>query len=158
MAENPEQPNNQTDLGWPLSHVTQQTLRRWLAMALGEESLINAINNAVPPQGNVVVALTDGSSVATDASLGDVFTLTTTQNFTMSNPTNAVNGKIIIYQIRQDGGGSNVITWGSNFRGSTDVILPVLTTTGGYADYIMFIYDSSVTKWNCLATNLGFAS
>lgn len=105
-----------------------------------------------------VVALTDGATVATDAATGDIFTLTTTQNFTMSNPTNPTNGQIIIYKIKQDGGGGNVITWDSNFRGSTDVPLPVLTTTGDYVDYIEFIYDSSVTKWNCLAYNLGFAT
>lgn len=105
-----------------------------------------------------VVELTDGSTVATDASTGDIFTLTTTQNFTMSNPTNPTNGQIIIYKIKQDGGGGNVITWDSNFRGSTDVPLPALTTTGDYVDYIQFIYDSSVTKWNCLAYNLGFAT
>lgn len=108
--------------------------------------------------GGAVVALTDSSTVATDASAGGLFTLTATQNFTMSNPTNPIDGQIIIYKIKQDAGGGNVITWDTAFRGSLDVALPVLTTTGDYVDYVMFIYDSSVSKFNCLATNLGFAS
>jgi len=115
----------------------------------------------VRPQQAVVelsVALSDGANIATDASLGNIFTVTLGGNRTMDNPTNAVDGQKIIYKIKQDATGSRTITWGSNFRGSTDVALPTLTTTANYVDYIGFIYDSSVTKWNCLAVNKGFAT
>lgn len=135
--------NQQQVLSWPLDPITQQTLRRWL-------------NNE--PDSLVVATLIDAANVLTDTSAGDLFTLTTTQNFTMANPTNMVNGKLICYKIKQDGTGSRVITWGSAFRGSTDVTLPVLTTTANYVDYILFIYDSVVDKWNCLAVSKGYAS
>lgn len=113
-------------------------------------------NYKIPTVG--IVELTDSSTVTTDCTLGNEFHLTTTQNFTMSAPTGAVNGKLICYKIKQDGTGSRVITWDSVFRGSNDVSLPVLTTTANYVDYILFTYDSEVDKWNCLAVNLGFAS
>ena len=105
-----------------------------------------------------VVALTDGANISTDASLGNIFTVTLGGNRTLDNPTNSTDGQRIIYKFKQDGTGSRTITFGSNFRGSTDVALPTLTTTAAYVDYIAFIYDSSVTKWNALAVNKGFSS
>lgn len=100
----------------------------------------------------------DSTTVETDCSTGDVFTLTTTQNFTMSNPTNMVDGKKIIYKIKQDGTGSRIVTWDTAFRGSTDIALPVLTTTAHEVDYIGFIYDAITGFWNCLAVVHGFAT
>jgi hypothetical protein len=105
-----------------------------------------------------VVDLTDSTTVTTDCNLGDIFQLTTTQNFTMANPTNGVNGKKIIYKIKQDSTGSRVITWDTKFRGSSSISLPILTTTASYVDYIGFIYDEAVDKWNCLAVVKGFAT
>lgn len=104
----------------------------------------------------VVVALTDGANIATDAALGDVFTVTLAGNRTMDNPTNPVSGKIIRYRITQDGTGSRTITWGSAFRGSTDQALPTLTTTASKTDYIAFMYNAADSKWDCLAANKGF--
>ena len=147
MDDNAEQNNDQQPvISWPIDPVTQQTLRRWLDQV------------GIGSGASTVVALADAATVLTDSTLGDIYTLTTTQNFTMANPTNAVNGKKIIYKIKQDGTGSRVITWGSDFRGSTDLTLPTLTTTANYVDYVGFIYDASVAKWNCLAKNQGFSS
>lgn len=105
-----------------------------------------------------VVTLTDNTTVTTDCTLGNEFHLTTTQNFTMANPTGMANAKLIMYKIKQDSTGSRVITWGSAFRGSNDLTLPTLTTTANYVDYILFHYDSTADKWNCLAVNKGFAT
>lgn len=107
---------------------------------------------------NKVSALTDGANIATDASLGNIFTVTLGGNRTMDNPTNSVDGQVILYKIKQDGTGSRTITWGANFRGSTDVALPTLTTTANAVDYVLFYYNSAVTKWDCLSVNKGFAS
>jgi hypothetical protein len=116
--------------------------------------------NILPQKGvvNKVVALSDGANIATDASLGNIFTVTLGGNRTMDNPSNAVDGQIILYLLKQDGTGSRTITWGANFRGSTDVALPTLTTTANAADAVLFIYRSAVTKWDCLSVNKGFAS
>lgn len=106
---------------------------------------------------NKVVALTDGVNIATDASLGNIFTVTLAGNRTMDNPTNGTVGQTIIYRIKQDATGTRTLALGTEFRGSTDVPLPTLTTTANAVDYVMFI-RSSVTTWDILATNKGFAS
>ncbi len=105
-----------------------------------------------------VIVLTDAATVTTNAALGNTFTLTTSQSFTMANPTNPTNGQKIIYKIKQGSGGSKIITWDTAFRGSNDITLPILTTDESYVDYIGFIYDSAATKWNCMASNRGFAT
>lgn len=106
---------------------------------------------------NKVVALTDGVTIATDASLGNIFTVTLAGNRTMGNPTNGTEGQTIIYRIKQDATGSRTITWASEFRGSTDLALPTLTTAVNQVDYVMFI-RSAVTTWDVLAVNKGFAT
>jgi len=110
----------------------------------------------------LVVKQTFGTVVYTDAGIGGEknvqFEFTATSNFTLANPTNSINGKKIIYKIKQDATGSRVITFGSNFRGSTDLALPVLTTTVLYVDYLGFVYDAVVGKWNLLSATQGFAT
>lgn len=64
-------------------------------------------------------ALTYSTTIATDASLADVYTITATNGtaFTISNPTNPYTGKFITYDILNSSGGSmGAITWGANFK------------------------------------------
>lgn len=103
-----------------------------------------------------VSALVDGANIATDASLGDVFTVTLGGNRTMDNPTNPISGQKIVYRITQDGTGTRTITWGSAFRFGTDVTSPTLTTTINKTDYIGFIYNAADSKWDCVAVAKGY--
>lgn len=116
----------------------------------------NYINNII------LIKQTFAATVYTDASIGREkpvqFEFTATSNFTLANPTNCANGKKIIYKIKQDGTGSRVVTFGSNFRGSTSLALPTLTTTANAVDIIGFVYDATVSKWNCWAVQQGYAS
>lgn len=107
---------------------------------------------------NKVVALTDGVNIATDASLGNIFTVTLAGNRTMDNPTNLTDGQTIIYKIKQDATGGRTLALGTVFRGSTDLALPALSTAANAVDYLMFYYNSGVTKLDILAVNKGFAS
>ena len=102
-----------------------------------------------------VVALTDGATIATDASLGNTFTVTLGGNRTMANPTNPVSGQKIVYRIRQDGTGSRTLTWASAFRfaGGTT---PTLTTAANKTDYIGFVYNAADAKWDCIAERSNF--
>lgn len=95
------------------------------------------------------VALTDSSTVATDASLGGVFTLTTTQNFTLSNPTNAYSGQKMVWKITQDATGSRIITLGNAFKVSSEISAVVLSTAANSVDWIGAIYDG--TNFNVIA-------
>jgi len=103
-----------------------------------------------------IVALTDGANIAVDASLGDVFDVTLGGNRTMSNPTNATSGKLLHFRVTQDGSGSRTLGWDTNYRFSSDVPSPTLTTAAGKLDYISFRYNSAAGKWDCLAVNKGF--
>jgi hypothetical protein len=102
-----------------------------------------------------VVALTDAATIATDASLGNVFSVTLGGNRTFSNPTNPTNGQIIEYQLKQDGAGNRTAAWGTAFAWTTDVVLPTLSTTAAKIDFILFQYRSAESKWFALAVNKG---
>ncbi len=109
--------------------------------------------NAVVEQ---VTALSDGATVATDASLGNVFTLTTTQNFTLNSPTNATNGQKVIWRIRQDGGGTNTITLGAAFRLGADITAITLSTAGDKTDYLYAMYNGTDSKWDVVGFVTGY--
>jgi hypothetical protein len=65
-----------------------------------------------------LAALTYSASISTDCSKGETFTVvvTNTTAFTLNNPTNAANGMLLTYDIKNTSGGSmGAITWGTNF-------------------------------------------
>lgn len=104
-----------------------------------------------------VVALTDATTITVDASLGHLFTVTlAATGRTMANPTNSINGQRIMFRVKQDATGSRTLAWGTNYRFSTTVPLPVLTTTAAKIDYIEFIYNATDTKWDVVSVNKGF--
>jgi hypothetical protein len=104
-----------------------------------------------------VVALTDGANIATNADNGDIFTVTLGGNRIIDNPTGTpVNGQQIQYRIKQDTNGSRTINWGTVFRFGTDVPTPTLTTTASKTDYVGFQYNTTDSKWDCLAVAKGY--
>jgi hypothetical protein len=98
----------------------------------------------------VALAIATGA-VATDASLGTVFTLTADDNFTLSNPTNAYNGQKLIWRIKQDAVGSRVITLGNKFTVATEVGTVVLSTAADSVDYLGAIYSATADKFEVVA-------
>ena len=102
-----------------------------------------------------VVALTDASTIAVNAALGNDFRVTITANRTMGSPSNPVDGQRIDFQVTQDGTGSRTITWNSVYDFGTDGA-PTLTTTASKTDLIGFIYNAALTKWLCAGWKLGF--
>jgi hypothetical protein len=100
--------------------------------------------------------LTSGATVAVDASLGDYFTLTAAQSFTLSNPTNPTDGQRLIVRILQDGTGSRILTLDTKYRLGTDIPTVVLTTAINKADYLGFIYNLAADKWDVVAFTKGF--
>jgi hypothetical protein len=102
-----------------------------------------------------VSVLTDAATITVDASLGKVFTVSLGGNRTMQNPTNPVNGQMILFRIKQVAG-SNTITWDTAYQFTTELPAPTLSTAAGAIDYVGFIYDSTTTKWCCLSYALGY--
>ena len=93
------------------------------------------------------VALTDAANIATDASLGNIFTVTLAGNRTLSNPTNLVSGGVYRWVVTQDATGSRTLAYGTMFKwpgGSA----PVLTTTANAVDTIEAVFNGT----NLMAT------
>lgn len=100
-----------TTVAWQYNWSTKITTLAGALSALGA-TLTKALNTAR-------VALTYGATIATDASLGNEFDITATNGtaFTISNPTNATDGQVITYTIRNTSGGAlGAITWGTAFK------------------------------------------
>lgn len=68
---------------------------------------------------NTVQTLTYSATIATDVQTGKYFVIvaTDTSAFTISNPTNAVAGRELTYDIKNSSGGvMGAITWGGDFK------------------------------------------
>jgi hypothetical protein len=103
------------------------------------------------------VALTDASTIAVDASLGNTFRVTLGATRIMGAPTNAVDGQMILFEITASG--AFTVTWASGTGGyewGTDITVPTLTATSGKTDYIGFIYNGSASVWRGLAVARGY--
>ena len=133
--------------------------------SIGSQLVLNFIKNGSQgPQGSTgqagessVVALVDGVTINTDASLGNLFTVTLGGNRTLANPTNPSNGKRVIWRFTQDGTGGRTITLGSDFRFGTDITAISLSTAPNVTDYFGAIYNSSAGKWDVIAFIKGYS-
>lgn len=86
------------------------------------------------------VVLTYSATIATDASLGNSFSITATNGtaFTISSPTNLITGQRLTYTIRNTSGGAlGAITWGATFKINATAIAPATGTSRS----IEFLYD-----------------
>ena len=104
-----------------------------------------------------VVFLVDAPTISVDASLGNDFRVTIAGNRTMGNPSNAVNGQQVIFQVTQGAGGSYAVTWSDSYDFSTGLPLPVLSTTAGETDLLGFIYNGVRGQWLLAAFVNGFS-
>lgn len=82
--------------------------------------------------------LTDEANISWDASANQVASVTLTDNRTLDNATNTVDGATYILIIRQDAGGTNTLSYGDAylFPGGT---APTLSTGGLSVDIISFV-------------------
>jgi hypothetical protein len=94
---------------------------------------------------NVVTTLTDGPTVAWDASTAFGFKLTLGGNRAIQNPTGLVAGALYTLELQQDGSGSRVATWGTNFRWTQNAAYtPPTFSTAAYAvDHLLFYSDGT---------------
>ncbi len=123
-----------------------------------------SVNQSLTVQGDISartvritpVALTVVSNTAsTDASLSSTFTLTLTGNTTLATPTNGFSGQRILYQLKQDGTGSKLLTLSSGFRSGP--ITVTLSTAANTTDYLGVIYNAIDDRWDVLALNKGYS-
>ncbi|MBK8189219.1 MAG: hypothetical protein IPK79_02080 [Vampirovibrionales bacterium] len=130
-------------------------------------------NKQITPR---VVALTSGTTVNTDASTGDVFTLSLAHDATMAAPSNPTNGQLITYRIQQDATGGRNLAWNAIFgikrldlnTYSYNTQPFTMTEPSSLSDLqqspeagiifeVSFRYNSSLSKWETVHyTGLGF--
>jgi hypothetical protein len=76
--------------------------------------------------------------------------LSLNQNLTVANPTGTpTDGQRLTIRIK-DNGASRTISWGTAYRGSSDLPLPT-ATTAGKTMYLGFIYNADFSKWDFVA-------
>ena len=102
------------------------------------------------------MALTDASTVATDASLGTYFRVTLAGNRTLGTPTNPTDGQRILWEFTQDGTGSRTLTLSSAFIFGADITSITLSTDASKKDIMGAIYNSGLSKWLVVAFTKGF--
>lgn len=105
-----------------------------------------------------VVVIADGTTVTMNADTTDIATQANTQavsTLTINAPTGTpVNGQKIIFRLLS----TNIQTfaWNAVFQGSNDLALPSTSTGSSKYDYMGFIWNSTNSKWQMLARNMGF--
>ena len=85
--------------------------------------------------------------VGTNASSGTLFRYQLLSNITLQNPTGAVDGQLITWELIQGYSGSNVMTTDSNFAYGTDLTGVTLTTTLGKRDFMSARYNITTGKY-----------
>lgn len=98
-------------------------------------------------------ALTDGVTISTDASTGNIFTVTLAGNRTLSNPSNLAAGQRLTYIIHQDATGSRTLTYGTVFKFSNSAA-PTLSTAANAIDILSCVYDGT-NLYSVLSNNFG---
>jgi hypothetical protein len=105
-----------------------------------------------------VAALTDGATIATDASAGELFTVTLAGNRTLGAPTNARGGMKRTWSFTQDGTGSRTITLATGAGGfalGSQIPDTNLLATAGKTGYLTAIYNAGADRWHVLAFEPG---
>lgn len=114
----------------------------------------SAATQRVALQG-AATTLTDASTVATDCSLNDRFTVTLGGSRTLGNPTNVTAGAVYTWQIVQDGTGGRGLTLASNFKlAPGDYWAP--STAANAIDYLT-VFARSTTALDVIGIRRGFS-
>jgi hypothetical protein len=142
---------------------TSTTLKTLLTLTLGYTIGTNFFPVALKKHWNSpefgvtqVATVTSAETISVDLTKFKIADITLDQSPTI-NLTGGVDGQEVLLRIRQDATGSRVVTWGTMCRGSSDLALPVLTTTASYMDYVKFRYNATDTKYDCTKVIKGFA-
>jgi len=98
-----------------------------------------------------IVQITYSASMAVNAASANKFKITLTGNGTIENPTNGVDGRLIIFRLRQDGVGGRIPVWDTKYRFRGDLSSITLSTSADIEDRIAFEYVSADDKWDCVS-------
>lgn len=130
------------------------SMKNRFTTAVADTGLITYIDTPVV---QAQFTLTDGATVALDASQGGSFRLSAGGNRTISAPTNPKQGQVIIIQHFASGGARTLSlnTGSGGFRFGTD-ITGLTATTSGKTDYISARYNLTDDKWDVIGYVKGY--
>lgn len=132
---------------WATGNVVTKTkmdrLEAGAAAALPSADAPALINSTIA----TVTALTDATTIATNAALSNYGRVTLGGNRTLGNPTNPTNGQRYTWELIQDATGSRTLTLGSAFALGTTITSTTLTTTAAKRDFLTAVYNSTTAKW-----------
>lgn len=92
-----------------------------------------------------------GATISTNARDANLFYFISIQNFTLANPTFAVNGQEVTWRIKQ--GGSHAISYGDKFRVPSSKNFPQMPVVAGEILYLRARYSSTDDMWDITGAN-----
>jgi len=114
-----------------------------------------SLGNHNHPVSPVVVVLTDGATIAIDATLGERFRVVLTGDHTLGNPSGAVDGQLLLIELIQDGSGGQAVTLGTKYNDPNGYYTGQ-STAAGKRDKLGVQYNSSDDKFDVLAFAVGY--
>ena len=115
-----------------------------------ETNTATLTNKRITPR---VVTVSDATSVTMNSDTSDLVYQLNTQSvgtLTINNPSGTpTDGQPLILRLKCTN--AQTFSWGSQFRGSTDLPLPTVSSTGSKFDYMGFKYNSISTNWDIVA-------
>jgi hypothetical protein len=102
-----------------------------------------------------IETLTDAATVTPAAGNDGGLLTTLSQSTTIANPTGTpVNFQR--YVLRIESASAQTLSFGAQFRWSTDMPAVVATSGSGLTDYLVFQWNSTDSKWDVVGKNFGF--
>jgi len=126
-----------------LANAVQQAHARLTA---AEASLI------APP----VIQLTDGPTIAIDASASRSFRVTVGGDRTLGNPTGAADGQLLLITVTQDVVGGRAVSLGAKYRFPAGIVDLAWSTAAGAKDRLAIQYDAADDRFDVLAFQAGY--
>jgi hypothetical protein len=129
----------------------------------GTSSSQVAVGSHTHVAGPTPVTLTDGATVALDASAGKVHKLTVasgaaSSTHTILTPTNPADGAGIIVAFRNESANNQTLALTTGATGAfrfTATVTALSVTTAGKTDYVGAIYNSAASRWDVLSYTKG---
>ena len=103
-----------------------------------------------------VVTLTDAATILVDASRGNQFFVTITDDRTLDKPTNAENGQLLLFAIKQDATGGHTLSLHADFRFGEDIEELDLPNGANSISYFGVRYNQADDKFDIISLSRGY--
>lgn len=104
-----------------------------------------------------VATLTFATTILVNAALGNTFRITLTASTgTLDAPSNPVDNQKMIVEVKQDGTGSRTMAYNTAYQFTTALPSPTLSTAANAVDILVFMYNSTSTKWRFMGALPGY--